>query len=219
METTQALNPGDTVRIKDYLVTNLYGQDYPGRYCGKQGVVIKLYEQGRWPLFADVTLRVMADDLSSAVEALVPSQHLELVERGPGFFKLGQTHPFSEQELSEQRWERYVQACQAAELTHEGFANPATFLAWMYLNQEPSAHHRLCQFVRKDGRINPNKVQKLFSDSKLDVDAWAYEFPVPVPAEFAAKRWGHPIAERLQVNWQEVADTIARSLGEQRLAV
>lgn len=198
------LTIGDTVRILPYIVTTMSGLSVEGYLSNKLAVVTGFSKDYSWRSRPNLaSLRVLEDDDARASTASRPLDQLALVTKGPGFFELGKTHPFSKEELQDQRWAAFVDKANSLDLQHEGFSNAATFLAWIYLNQEPKARHRLTMLVRKDGTLNPGRVEKLFVELKLAIDAWAFECPLEVPEEFKFRR--NPVASKQAVNWAEVA--------------
>lgn len=202
------LRVGDTVRVKPYQVQSMSGLWAESGKSGCTAIVTGFKRDYSWrSRYTHAVLRVLSRDGQSAWQDSEPFDRLELVERGPGHFVLGQTHPFTPDELRHQRWQAFVQKLEHLDLSHQGFCNPATFLAWLYLNQEPAAHAALRGYVRKNGTINPNRVEKLFRQLKLTVDPWAFECPLDMPAEFSKHL--NPAARRQRVDWQEVAGTFA----------
>lgn len=126
-----------------------------------------------------------------------------LVAKGPGRFELGVTHPYSEEELKQQRWDAYVARVHLHDLTHQGYSNSATFLAALYLDQSTAFRAQLPGMWRKDGTVNADKVRKAFGQLGMTIDPWAYECPVEAPEEF--QHYHNPIRAKLNVNWDEVA--------------
>lgn len=199
---------GDTVLIQPYTTQTMSGNSYPGSASNKTGVVIRLSKSYDWMSYCDNgTVRVLAKDDDTAVEELRPLAKLSLVSKGNGTVVLGQTHPFSKQELREQRWDSFVSKVQAVDLQHVGFKNGATFMAWMYLDQEAKVHAALPRLRRKDGTIHPNKLNKLFRQCKFQIDEWAFKCPLDLPEEF--KHRPNPVKDRQALDWTEVADQFA----------
>lgn len=113
------------------------------------------------------------------------------------------THPYSEEELKQQRWDAYVARVHLHDLTHQGYSNSATFLAALYLDQSTAFRAQLPGMWRKDGTVNADKVRKAFGQLGMTIDPWAYECPVEAPEEF--QHYHNPIRAKLNVNWDEVA--------------
>lgn len=97
--------------------------------------------------------------------------------------------------------------------SYQGFCNPATYLAHLYLNNESTFHRMLPSLWRKDGTINPEKVKKAFKTLKLKIDEWAYEcrFTAPIFQKEKFELFSKRVALRLgQVDWNEVAAQFKR---------
>jgi hypothetical protein len=216
MEDIQQLRVGDTVRIKSYSVTTLQSWVIPSSRSGRDAVVLELYRDYAWrPAPNRARLRVMLDAEGDAYTASEPLSNVVLLAKGPGYFELGNTHPFSERELRDQRGADFVARVESLNLEHEGFSNAATFLAWVYLNQQPSARRQLSPLVIKDGTLNPSRVEKLFNSMHLAIDPWALECPMDLPSEFS--HYLNPIANKQRPNWNEVAQQFKLANQEMRL--
>jgi hypothetical protein len=205
---TTTIDIGDTVRVMPYTCTTMNGDVVKGFSSNRLAIVTGISKDYAWRSAPNqVDVRILEPGESHAYTDSFKTEKVQLVEKGNGTFVLGQTHPFSPYELERQRWDELVAKAKAAPLEHEGFVNAATFLAWLYLNQEPRAHTNLPGMRRKDGSINPNKVEKLFSTMGLTIDSWAFECPVAIPAEF--KNQGNPVAYEQRIDWREVAEQFA----------
>lgn len=208
-----AFNVGDTVTVIPYTVQTMSGLTVESFMSGKTGIILALTKDYEWRTTPNkARIRVVEGDNENAWVTAEPLSNLRLVQQGPGHVALGVTHPWTKKELREQRWNDFVGRALGVNLEHEGFSNPATFLAWMYLDQEATAIRTLKGFVRKDGSINPNRVKKLFSELRLKVDDWAYACPLEVPAEFAHRP--NPLARWQALNWQEVSARFATQFAE-----
>lgn len=213
MDKQSTFNVGDTVEVATYQVQTMSGLWVDGYCCGKTAIILELTKDYAWRTEPNqARLRIIEGDNEQAWGSTENLANLRLVQRGEGRVELGVTHPWTQTELQEQRWVVFVDLARGVSLTHEGFSNAATYLAWLYLNQEPRAHQSLKGFVRKDGSLNPNRVRKLFSDMRLRVDDWAYACPIEVPVEFAHRP--NPVAHLQQVNWPEVAAEFATQFAE-----
>lgn len=205
---------GDTVYVNPYKTRNMNGELVEGWPSGKTGIILKLTKKYDWQRApTGVNLRIMSDDGRNAESAwMCPIEHLTLVSKGPGRVELGVTHPFSQDELREQRWEAYVEAAHAADLTHQEFCNQATFMAHLYLDQDTRFRKELPSLWRKDGTVNPDKVRKAFHRLGLQVDPEVFECPVEAPEEFRLRP--NPIAGKLNIDWDEVAAEFTRDTVE-----
>lgn len=206
----EQLEIGDTVFVKSYQTQTMSGYWHDGYMSGRTGVIVSFRKDYDWrgtPNLAHI--RFMEEGGDAAFSGDRPLSELTLVSKGTGRVELGVTHPFSGDELRKQRFAAYVAHAEAADLRHQGFSNPATFIVHFYLDQEPSIHAQLPQLWRQDGTVNPNKLKSLFSQLKLQVDDWAYSCPIETPTEFTHAR--NPIINKLQVNWDEVAAEFTRS--------
>ena len=196
---------GDVVRILPYnVVPKLYPDAPPsvGRGSGEDGVVMSLNKRWAWQTeWETATIRVVRGDEARQISR--PLTELQLVTPGAGYVVLGVTHPWSADELRQQRWAAFVAKCEAFDQTVEGYPNVATQRAALYLNQEPRWHNQLRSHWRKDGSIHPEKVRKAFNALKLQLDPEVFECPLEIPAEF--KDYRNPIADRLPVFWDVVA--------------
>jgi hypothetical protein len=131
---------------------------------------------------------------------------LVLEQKGRGIFEAGIDRPFSPKELRMARFEKFKEKLLQAVLTrYEGYRNPATFLASLHLRNDPGFMNSVLPgLVRKDGTINPNRIEKAFRDRGHRLDPWVHQSPIDVPPEFANYRL--PELCHLNVDWAEVAE-------------
>lgn len=206
---------GDTVLVSaGFSGENMYGESYIQWAAGRQGVVVRLYPMyPHWGSGSPINaiLRVFEDNGLNACNVDVPQDQCSVVVEGPGKVVLGETHPFSPNELRQQRWAAWEARCLAADTRHQGWSNTATFLAHLYLTNEARLVQPIRALRRKDGSINPNRLAKLFHDARLAVDPWALEPPIEVPEEF--KDWVRS-KHHQWVNWGEVAAQVACEIKE-----
>lgn len=202
---------GDVYRITRYMIGRLYpNPSHDKTIEGQEAIVIAKRGCDVWPHKEQVVLRVL-----SSGERISHDWHehhhqaFELVRKGDGIVVPGVTYPFTEDELRDQRWQAFLARVEAKDVSHQGFSNAATYLAWLYLNNESGfVRYDLPSLRRKDGTVNPNKVRTSFERRGLVVDSWARECPIDIPREFAG-RVIHGLAGRMAVKWQEVADAFA----------
>jgi hypothetical protein len=207
---TEQLRVGDTVRVKPYQTQNMSGHWSEAYLSNRTGVIISLHADYSWrrePTHARI--RMPEGDGDGTWNSDAALAQLELVSKGNGTFELGVTHPFSPKELRLQRWADFQARANAADLSHQGYSNRATFLAWMYLNQEPKVHAELPHLWRQDGTINPNKLHGLFARYQMEIDEGAYMCPLETPVDLVG--YGNPIRAKLGINWDEVAAEFTRS--------
>lgn len=200
---------GDTVRIKPYRTQTMSGYWYEGWGSGVVGVLVRMRMDYDWRAAPNLgSVRFLSDDDDfDASERERPLSELELVAKGDGTVVPGVTYPFSGYELRQQRLAQLVARIVALNRTHQGYSNPATFLAALYLGNDRRARERLPHMQRKDGTINPEKVRKLFFEVGLKVDDWAFEPTLDIPREFAGWRLGTEVL--YAVDWSEVAADFA----------
>ncbi|UUZ75473.1 hypothetical protein LP414_27545 [Polaromonas sp. P1(28)-13] len=158
--------PGDTVLIKPHTTGPLLYPDirYPHPGAGLE-YVIERQETARWIYDTDrkCHLRRLKEDGLDIDDQRVHPGHLELVKKGPGAYTPGVSVPFSQRELSDQRTAAFRQKFLDTPVpTHEGFVNAATYLAWLYLNNDSGFMGTVASLRRMDGTINPNKIEKEF---------------------------------------------------------
>jgi hypothetical protein len=195
---------GDTVRCHPYTVQTMSGLRVDGHRSGVEGVVVDMHKTYDWMPHPDMLkLRIFSKDGDSAYTDKHPLNDVDLVTVGPGRFALGITHPYSPSELREQRFQAVVDRWLKHDHRHQGFSNAATYLAWLYLNQEPRWHEQVRLKRRRDGTINPTWARKAFRELGLVVDEWALAPQIEVPTEF--KSWLQVRTFRPQVDWDEVA--------------
>lgn len=213
-QTVGEFTVGDLVRIKPYQVQTMSGLWVEAWDSGKLAIIQGFGSSSDWiykPIdMAD--LRLISEGTPEAPILCCSSsdllEGLELVTKGPGRLELGVTHPFSERELKEQRWQAWIAKCLGHDYTHEGWSNTATWCANLALTNDRKAMDRVYALRRKDGSINPDRLAKLFYEAKLSVDPEFFE-PVFDPPE----SWAKPncVIKLRQIDWQEIADDIAQN--------
>jgi hypothetical protein len=211
---TNEIETGDNVRIKDFEVqSQLYPHIRGNSYLsGLEGQVVCLHKAYDWMSTPDeAKVRVYIHDKGirpTAWEVCVNLCHIEITSKGNGTFKVGETCPYSEQELFDQRLAAFdLKVLKAkASVDANGFCNMATHLAQLYIVNDQAALREARSQRRKDGTINPDKVKKIFYRHRLQVDDWAFEPPIEIPHEFKPfvlrQGWG------FDIDWKEVADNI-----------
>lgn len=212
---------GDRVRVEQYLTGRLYPNPHPDhKVIGQIGIVVKKARQIRSYGDGPVMLYVRLPNTHSPSEAVIRTfsaseSHYELVSlvsKGNGQARPGIEYQLSESELRQDRWLSYLKKLdlEHRDFSHQGWSNAATWMANQYLTNEPGAMRQIPAMIRKDGTINPNKIEKLFKSTRLKLDSWVFEPPIEPPSEFAG--WRIPgLASRTAVNWQEIADDLAQS--------
>lgn len=209
-ELYKSLQPGDVVRVTRYMVDRLsalgpmHDESVEGReavvislnqkcepYLGPRSVSLRLLENNQnsphWISFD----RYPADDWSA-----------ELVRRGRGFVTAGVDYQLSPNEAQDLRFEELKRRLHSIDWSYQGYSNAPTFLAALYLRNHAPFMASLASLRRRDGTINPNKVERAFRDARLSVDPWAYCFPIDIPDEFKHHSLGR---YQPQVKWSEVA--------------
>lgn len=202
---------GDKVQIPFHHSANMNGEKYVAYSSECIGAVAKLYKDYDWRGENNMASIYVIHDAESKGGQSYANYHsyklegLTVLERGDGRFELGVTHPFSERELAAQRLKAFMARIAAADTTYEGFVNAPTYVAHLYISQERKLLNELRSYVRKDGSINPDKVEKAFYRAGLTIDGWAREPILSVPEEFAhwSNRW------RQGVDWKSLAIQLA----------
>lgn len=142
------------------------GPELPVRFCTVRNEWDKL-DNGKWFRVAD----------------------LEVLEAGDGTVTPGSSYPLSQLEIHEQRFA-------ALDKKHQGYANFPTFLAFMHLDQEQRHVAEIRRMVRKDGTINPRRLETYYDrNCKPGVDRELhYPSGFPERSEFY-----------MPIDWQELA--------------
>lgn len=219
MKTLPQLALGDIIEFTEYMVGHL-AADGPSRCdekIGKQAIVVKITPVKSNFSRSDTNtyeLRYLTGNVGNVdwisithygcLDRFHSYGHKEfvIVKNGHGEPVEGVDYQLTEHEYWKIRWAKFV-----ATLTfeYEGWRNSATYLAYLYLNNEGKFHNMLPKLRRKDGTINPSKVEKAFKELKLEIDDWAYECPKGCPKEFQLHIDSY-LRKFNQINWQEVAD-------------
>lgn len=210
---TTDIQPGDVVDIVEH---RRAPELYPTAFYTIQASSGWVVQSTKRVFVADgESLRlVRMDDCGEHKFEWVHPDYARLVTKGRGQFEYGVDIPFSKLQLAQQRYQVFKDRVDRAMLQvvadgYQGYPNAATFLAALYLRQEPKFHAQLGYLRRKDGTVNPKKVQKAFHDLRLKVDEWAYACPVDVPDEFA--RHSLSLLVGLRVDWAVVANDFAEA--------
>lgn len=198
--------PGDIYRVTRYMVGRLYTPVHDTDVEGQEAIVVSAAPAAPYRN-PSVTLRVL--ETGRSISHAYPDfgyQAFELVRRGDGVCTPGVHYQFTPDELRDQRWDAFCARVRSHDFRHQGFSNAATYLAYLYLaNESRFVLGLLPGMRRKDGTVNAGKVEKAFGNLRLRVDAWAFECPLEVPAEF--NTWRIPGLPR--VDWAEVAKEFA----------
>lgn len=212
-ELTRTLEAGDVVRITTYMVGLLAtgGPWHDATVEGKEFIVTHRYQRPTDPAHVwRLCLRRLHNDPNGAPRSIIVQTYddglnaMELVRKGRGVAIPGEDYELTEGEKKELRWRAFEQKLLGIDWSYNGYSNAATYLAALYLRNERAWHDtKLPSLRRKDGSLNPNRVEKAFTDLGLKVDDWAFGFPIDIPTEFANYALGR---YRPKVNWQEVAD-------------
>ena len=202
---------GDTVRIIEHKTAPCLYPDRVYTVEASGGWVIDQINLGRaWPYGG------WRANLSKFVEGdydykwqNVSSQQMELVKKGDGTFIPGVTLPPTPKLI----WDARVAELQkrwedSPTPTHEGFCNAATWQTVLWLNQDPRTERRIPGMRRKDGTVNPSKMEKLFRELKLQLEDWVRLPHIEIPEDMK-RVYLHNWQKRLGVNWEEVAGEFA----------
>ena len=123
---------------------------------------------------------------------------VEILEVGTGEITPG-SYELTQEEIWDERFARREHA-------HQGWSNPPTFLAQLYLNTESRHRSAMMGMVRRDGSINSSRLQTYFQKSGLHIDDWSW-FPETFPES---------LRYRYRVNWAEIATFFADKAREHR---
>lgn len=218
-----AIRPGDRVSIREHRrAPELYPRDYYTVPASTGWVVTDTQDSRKasgapfYFLSSAAHLVRLRPDGEHETEFAEP-EYLVLEAAGRGQFEFGVDIPFSKLQLAQQRYAEFVQKAREAleELVangYQGYPNAATFLAALYLRNE----HRWMEqerprLTRKDGTLNPARVQKAFRDLHLKVDSWAYDLPIDVPPEFERHSFAN-LKTCLRVRWDVVANDFRKEI-------
>lgn len=177
---------------------------YNKYYAGREAVVVENFTEGRgiWetPM---VRLRLVKpeNEREPSRNYLVSKrEHVQVLTVGDGTLL-----PGADYELC--RKEKLDAAFAEHDSTFEGYSNMPTFVAALYLRQDPKHQREVFRMVRQNGSINADRLRTYFYRhveyaNMQDVAWWPDGFP----------EWSE---YRFVVNWQEIADDFAASFKEQ----
>lgn len=193
---------GDTVRILPRYVESArcQGQSLLTRESGHIGFVVdSVVSHGTRKLI----VRYLPEDAYDASFVTLFPYCLRLIAKGDG-----SSEPFvlSPREVYLNRLYEHQAKLAACDVSHQGFSNAATFLAVLYLKNDAKALAEVIALQRKDGTVNPDKLNKLFYRNGFTIDAWAYESPIKTPEALE----GVQFRLRNSIDWQEVANEFKR---------
>lgn len=195
---TEDLKLGDTVKVVRYIVG--LGTKYH-LYTGEKGIVISCNKRGVGVRLFKQLKTVWFENNKQYDEKL------ELIKQGTGEQPVGGVdYPLSEAEKLEIEIAALRLKVANHDARHMGYTNPATYLAWLYLNN--SAEFMLVtrkKLARKNGTLNPSRVEKEFKKLGLQIDDWAYETPIDIPEKFKDCHF----AWDKNIKWAEVAKEFA----------
>lgn len=185
---------GDKVRLTSHKEASLgYGYVDSG-LAGQECIVVGVTGgQQDWR----ITVRVLALCKFAYLDSLHTTW--EMLERD-----CKESWRKSPDELRKERYDQFVSKALAHDTSHQGFTNPATYLAYLYLNNDKDFSTWVKRNVRKNGTVNPSKVEKYFG-ARHKVDSWAFECPIGVPAEFN-RCVIQGLRAKMSVKWGEVAN-------------
>lgn len=208
MNTTETqLKPGDKVKISPYKVQSMryQGQLENAWASNMEGWIVSLKKSRTWMASDDSALIVVmpTDDYSREMYITESLDVVQLLEAGKNRLPLiGIDTPLPEYYARHTIYEDYEYKDRKADKRFQGYTNAATHLAALYLANDYGAYQALHRERRADGTINPNKVEKIFKQFKLVVDAWAFEPFIPFP-----HNWNGPThVYKPRINWAEVAE-------------
>jgi len=101
--------------------------------------------------------------------------------------------------------ERIQKKWEQTDHTYEGFTNPVTYLAWLYIQQDNKHMKAAEQLLRKDDTINPNRLAS-YGKRYIEIDeGWEYH---PDFVDY----WNYIY----NVDWNQVAEEIQKKIVEIR---
>lgn len=204
------LEPGDLVTINPYQVQAMNGEWSEGYASGKVGIVMDIQKgPNSWdPVRLNLRINLEKRPGERHAKAITygrDAKEVTLYRVGPGRFELGVTHPFSEEELYYQRRQAFLAKVEAHDIRHQGFSNPATWAAALYIDNDERAYNYMRQKVRANGTVNPKSVEKCMQLYRLKVDDWTLECPLHIPEEFKGMGPMTDFVRRMHINWDELA--------------
>lgn len=201
--------PGDIVRIRRYTVGRMTETPGPSELQGSFAVVVKVNWRPKYSfwknlLAPDYDLRILGTWEPLYGFAKWYERHYEeliLITKGNGTAVEGFDYQITPKEELERAFSFYVERCMNLDVTHEGYPNPATFLARLYIDNDAELLEKVLALRRKNGTINPERLRLAFHKAGMKVDDWAYEFRIDPPE--GCEAWGLPLEafQRLVVDW------------------
>lgn len=201
--------PGDIVRIRRYTVGRMTQTPGPSQLQGSFAVVVKvnwrpMLRYAGSGLAPDYDLRILGSWeplYSFAGWAESAYEELILTTKGNGTAVEGVDYQITPKEKLERAFSFYVERCMNLDVTHEGYPNPATFLARLYIDNDAELLEKVLALRRKNGTINPERLRLAFHNARMTTDGWAYEFRIDPPE--GCEAWGMPLEakQRLAVDW------------------
>lgn len=214
MAKLEELNLGDLVYVEPYSVSSMRYQsrDTDGPGSGVTGYVNSLSRtRPDWASNSEVEILVPYQPANATrwtddSKYWVHQEHLTILAKGtrkviPGIDIL--MSPCLQMEVEVGQWEYRIRKL---DLTHQGFSNLPTFLAWLYIWNDQRALTECRNQRRKDGTINPNKAHKIFYRNKLEIDPEAFELLIDLPQHIKNSYiWNR---YKPKVNWAEVSSNL-----------
>lgn len=196
---SHGLTPGDRVRILEHsLRPSIFDNSRQHPRGGAVGVLAHTPNVNA-PLLVEVEVCGTSEFTS------VDSHFLDLVERGPGFYRRGVSPELARQERFIEFSARALAACDDLPSLCGGFKNPATL--WVrdalagnaeFMARLPKLRMRWC------GKLGVAKARSVFKELGLAVPDRVMAYPLPVPDEFQG--WVvKGMTEKLAVDWAQVA--------------
>jgi len=104
----------------------------------------------------------------------------------------------AENDIIQKKWEE-------TDHTYEGFTNPVTYLAWLYIQQDNKHMTAVEQLLRKDDTINPKRLAS-YGKRYIEIDEdWQFHPDFDNHCKYT-----------YNVNWAEVAEEIQKKIIEIR---
>jgi hypothetical protein len=212
---------GDKVRVTRYVIGRLYpdARDDPDT-VGKLFLVCEitplLWRSSGKVRGYSYKLRRLEQSLRypfTQIDSDDSQEGMELISKGDGTCIPGVHYQLNEKELVRQRWDAFDAVHKTVDYRHNDWSNAASWMANMYLTQEKRHADAILQMKRKDGTVNPAKIEKYFYRSGLRLEDWVFKCKLDVPEEFG--RWGFRVRTPTMPDWQEIADEFAASWASQ----
>lgn len=200
---------GDTVLIRRYTVGRMTETPGPSELQGMYAIVVRVnwrpkYRSWKHDLAPDYDLRILGtwEPLYSFAKWHERDyEELTLVTKGCGTAIEGVDYQITPEEQQDRAFKFYVERCMNLDVTHEGYPNPATFLARLYIDNDAELLEKVLALRRKDGTINPERLRLASHKAGVKIDDWAYKYHIDPPEGCEGRALPLEATQRLMVDW------------------